>query len=142
MEMAAPTLDKTMNAQTCAYAKGVLPSAEDLAASYRDWLKAYVTDAKRVLGIYRPAELGRWEVAFRNPSAKGTNMFRRCLARYTFFPRTRTPSCIFPSDSEAILNDWAVVGTDLFAAIEKYKIVAPHVADPESAEHSATTSIR
>ena len=133
--MAAP-------APTPSYAKEILPRAEDLAASYRDWLKAYVTDPKRIFGIYRPAGLGKWEVAFRNLPAKTGNLLRRCLARYTVFPHTKIPSCSFPSESEAIMNDWVVVGTDLFAAMQEYKIIAPHVADPESAEHSSTAASR
>jgi hypothetical protein len=138
--MAAPTVDKAEHAPTGSYAKEVLPRVEDLAASYRDWLKTYVNDTKRIFGVYRPAQFGRWEIAFRNSRAKDTGLLRRCLTRYTFFPRTKVPSCTLPSESEAMLNDWAVVGTDLFEAMQQYKIIASNVADPESAEHPATAS--
>lgn len=140
VKMAAPALDKPKHAPTCAYAKEVLSCNEDLAASYRDWLKAYVSDPKRLFGIYRPAELGKWEIALRNPSAKTGNLVRRWFARYTFFPHTKIPSCRFPSGYEAILNDWTVVGTDLFATMQQYKINASDVPDPGSARHPAATS--
>ena len=139
VKMAAPALDKDKHALTCPSAKEIL-CVEDLIASYQKWLEAYVNDTKRSFGVYRPVRSGGWEISLRNPPAKATGLLRRCLARYTFFPHTKVPSCTFPSDSEAILNDWAVVGTDLFAAMQKYKIVASHVADSESAGHPAATS--
>ena len=45
--MAAHTVNKAEHAPTGSYAKEVLPRVEDLAASYRDWLKTYVNDTKK-----------------------------------------------------------------------------------------------
>jgi hypothetical protein len=135
--MAAPTLDKPRHVLTCSSAKDI-PSVEDLATSYRGWLEAYVNDAERNFGVYRPAGPGKWGIGFGGQHRR-VGLLRRCFTRYALFPHTRIPSHPLPSDSEAILNDWAIVGTDLFAAMEKYKIIASHVADPESAERPAST---
>jgi hypothetical protein len=140
VKMAAPVLDKIKDAPTCAYVGEDAPSAEDLVASYQSWLETYISDAKRIFGVYRPAASGKWDIAVCNPPSKASGFLRRALVRYTFFPHTKAPSCAFASDSEAILNDWAIVGTDLFRSMQQYKIVASHVADPKSAERPATTS--
>ena len=138
VKMAAPALDKPKHALACSYAKEDPPCTEDLIASYRAWLKVYINDPKRVFGVYRTAGLGKWEIAFRNSPGRAAGLLRRCFARYTLFPRTTVPSPTFPPESEAMLNDWVVVGTDLFAAMQEYKI-ASHVAHPESAEHPTAT---
>jgi hypothetical protein len=141
VEMAAPAQLTEKHALTCPPEEKPAPCArfESLAASYQDWLESYVKDHNRIFGVYRPTSFGRLELSV-SCKNKVASLLGHYLSRYRFFPRTKVPSWTFPSDDEAILNDWAIVGTDLFEAMQQYKIVASHVADPASLEHPTTTS--
>ncbi|MGA2133905.1 MAG: hypothetical protein ABSH50_16545, partial [Bryobacteraceae bacterium] len=64
-------------------------------------------------------------------SAKGVF---RAFRRFALFPHNSVPSLNFASDEEAILNDWAVVGADLFDSMQKYKSIDHDVTAADSAE--------
>jgi hypothetical protein len=138
VKMAAPVLDNINHAPSCAYIWNDPRSPRELAASYENWLGAYTSAANRAWGVYRPAASGKWEIAVYGPPEKG--FLRHMLAYFDFFPHTKGPSITLASDSEASLNDWAIVGTDLFGVMQQCKIVGSNVLDPESAEHPTAAS--
>ena len=105
-----------------------LGSVEDLEAAYENWIRAYIDQVSvRDLGVYS-ARGGALTVRLDDKGTKTSNRVQRILKYFTFFPKTEVPARSWcASDSEALLNDWVMVGSDLYGAIQQHKIESPHV---------------
>lgn len=114
-----------------------------LEQAYEAWLRNYMNQPGRTWGVYRPAENEFVIRAFSAPADKGSifGYVRDLMAHYAFFPRTPVLSHPrFLSDEDAVLNDWAIVGTDLYGAIRQYRMNSPLVrAVTETDEYATAT---
>ena len=59
---------------------------------------------------------------------------------FAFFPHTKTIKVSLPSDWDAIASDWAVVGSDLYQALQKYKMNSACVRTECDTSEPATTA--
>src|ERR1035438_1502781 len=59
---------------------------------------------------------------------------------FAFFPHTKTIKVSLPSDWDAIASDWAVVGSDLYQALQKYKMNSARVRAECDTSEPATTA--
>jgi len=105
-------------------------SVKDLETAYEHWFGDYIDQAaNRALGVYSPvgkAIMVRFDS--KAEETKASSYVRGILKYFTLFPNTKVPSRRwFSSDSEALFNDWVMVGSDLYGAIQQYKIESPHV---------------
>lgn len=64
----------------------------------------------------------------------------RAWKTFVFFPHTGANEIFSPaSDWDAVFSDWAIVGSDLYQTLQKYKINSPtsvpsdHTSEPEPA---------
>jgi len=114
-----------------------------LEQAYEVWLRNYMNQPGRTWGVYRPAGNAFAIRAFRGPADKGSifGYVRNLLAHYAFFPKTPVLSHPrFLSDEDAVLNDWAIVGTDLYGAMQQYRMNPPLVrAVTETDEYAAAS---
>jgi hypothetical protein len=63
------------------------------------------------------------------------------LKHLDFFPDTKVPPYRwFASDSDALLNDWVMIGSDLYGAVQEYKIESPCVRTNNEVSGTAAVS--
>jgi hypothetical protein len=121
-------------------------SPKDWEVAYEGWYRWYVDQASaRVLGVYAPTGASL-AVRFDN-EAKETVGRRRgirwLMKHFNFFPNTEVPSHRwFASDTDAILNDWAMIGSDLYGAVQQYKIESACVRTNSEISGTAVTAPR
>ena len=66
----------------------------------------------------------------------------RAWKSFAFFPRTKIIEVSLPSDFDAVSSDWAMVGSDLYQALQKYKMDSRCVrteSDTSEPEPATTT---
>jgi hypothetical protein len=111
-------------------------SAEALEHAYEAWFHHYLGSGVQ-MGVYAPSAHG---IAICLGKPKNFNSLRAKLKWLTFFPDSKIPSHRwFASDSDAVFNDWVMVGSDLYGAIQQFKIESPHVR-PEHRESGISSS--
>ena len=118
-------------------------NSAELERAYEAWLHSYLNQPGRVWGVYDPTETALVVRVFSEPADKGRifKCMRSLLKHYTFYPRTPIPSQTrFVSDEEAVLNDWAIVGGDLYGAIQQYRINSPLVRTDTETDEPATAA--
>ena len=91
--------------------------------AYENWFSHYLNQSGKFRGVYSPTG-NMFTVRFGDKVEKSEeHLMRRLLMQFTFFPGTKTPCHRrFASDQEAMLNDWVMIGSDLYGAIQQYKI--------------------
>jgi hypothetical protein len=115
----------------------------EMEQAYERWLRNYVNQPGKTWGVYCPTENALVVRVFSGPEASGSvfNYMRGFLKHYSFFPETPIPSSPrFVSDHEAVLNDWAMVGSDLYGAIQKYRMNSPFVRLDTETDERATAA--
>ena len=146
MHAAATSDVKNHNAEAPSSISDRHKPAEDLGRAYEAWFRSYVEQSgTRNLGVYSPIcgspAGGALAVRFGNKVDKpeAHSRIRGLLKRFRFFPDTEVPALRwFTSDSEALFNDWVMIGSDLYGAIQQYKIESPSVGtDNETARTTA-----
>ena len=95
-------------------------SLEQLEGAYEEWFRVYA-DAQqgRRFGVYRAAG-GKIAVGETKPRGRWRNWLQG-MRSLGFFPRTGIRRFVFPSTEESLATDWALVGADLYAAIQECK---------------------
>jgi hypothetical protein len=111
--------------------------------AYKHWFKHYLSSPDESWGIYRPSSGNLVLQVFVPVKHRGgfTNCILDGMKRFTFFPHTRiqTNNVEFASDWDALLNDWVMVGSDLYEAMRECKIASPRVnSDSRASEPTAT----
>ena len=116
----------------------ITPSAvQDLEHSYEEWFQEYLNLPHSRSGVYVPCDgMLKFNVPHQTRKYSLFNCIFSGAKLFSFFPQTEVQTVDFESDANAILSDWAVVGMDLYKAIQKYKIdslrVHPNVASEPS----------
>jgi hypothetical protein len=144
MASASAQLENPGTVAACSPANHFLGEAvKELEAAYESWFHGYLDQPGKSWGVYSPTGNG-FAVRFADKKEISTafgNM-RQVLMHFAFFPETKVPSHLrFRSDRDAILSDWAMIGSDLYGAIQQYRIETPSVrTDRETARNPATTA--
>ena len=87
--------------------------------AYEEWFRQYVDRQQRKCsGVYRASD---GKLTVREPKPRRLIGWLKGMRGFGFFPRTRIPRFQFPSDEETLARDSVLVGTDLYAAIQKCK---------------------
>jgi hypothetical protein len=103
---------------------------EALESAYKNWYAAYMSRPNSTWGTYVPLN-GKLHLCggfaeVNAPRNEGVLMsIWRGIKNFGFFPDTPVKACrLFENDSDALLSDWAIVGSDLYEAIQQYRIDA------------------
>ncbi|MGO9230591.1 MAG: hypothetical protein ACLQKA_15480 [Bryobacteraceae bacterium] len=115
----------------------------ELEHAYEAWLRNYMSQSDMTWGVYSPAG-NTFAIRKLSKRIDKRGIFRHIrglLGHYTFFPATPVLShSRFLSDQDAVLNDWAMVGTDLYGAIQQYKMKSPIVRAVTETDEFATAA--
>ena len=121
---------------------------DQIEASYKAWLQAYSTSRETSSFCLYRSSAESHALSFDPVTPFGRLSARRGLfhsiwrgiSSFSLFPYTDVMPqrrMDLASDEEAILNDWAVAGSDLYHAYCGCKIFSQHGADPRPAETSS-----
>jgi len=149
-KMAGPAIDKTKpdDKNVVDHFTSCQPACRseihDMELAYLHWFSSYVSRPASHLGTYVGAN-GKLRVCSHAGNLKPKQSERRGvlgtirngLKNFGFFPNTPVEDCyIFQDEADALLNDWAIVGADLYDAIRQYRIDnvgdAPQPTDPDA----------
>jgi hypothetical protein len=115
---------------------------EGMESAYEGWLNCYMNQPGKSWGVYSPKG-NAFAVRFYGVEKSANNFVRRILVHLSFFPDTKAPrGRRFMSDEEAVLNDWVMVGSDLYGAIQQYKIESPCARTDWEAADKSTAAAR
>jgi hypothetical protein len=98
------------------------PSLEQLESSYEEWFREWAAAQRgRCSGVYR-AVGGKITIEETKPPRRWHNWLRG-IRSFGFFPRTSIRSLAFRpgANEESLANDCALVGADLYTAIQECK---------------------
>lgn len=96
----------------------------ELESAYESWFASYVNQRGKCWGVYAPKG-NAFAIKFADKADKPNivSYMRGLLIHFAFFPGTKAPRhARFTSDHDAMLNDWAMIGSDLYGAIRQYRI--------------------
>jgi hypothetical protein len=117
-------------------------SVGNFESHYEEWFREYLNQPHMTWGIYRPAGEALTVCAFaESVSKRGVwHHVWSGLKQFAFFPDTKISACqSFSSDDDALMNDWVMVGADLYGAVRQYRINAARV-HPDAASTEPTTT--
>jgi hypothetical protein len=102
---------------------------EEEVAAYEAWRNSYLEKLANLAALYE-AEDGKMVLRCVASGTRDTgkrSRWGRATRAFGFFPSTAIPDFgHFASDSDAGLNDWAMVGSDLYDALKEYNMSHPH----------------